>query len=83
MPIPRVRDTFNATIQGCAYFCTAADGAPDLGLLFSASRKKWVTMGLLDKIRAFFSGGSKEEVLSGDGTVREGAVTYFNWSKGY
>lgn len=41
-------------------------------------------MGLIDKIRALFSGGSKEEETSFvDGVVREGEVTYFNWSKGY
>lgn len=70
-------------IQGCDYFCTAVGKVIARGGISPASRKKWDTMGLLDKIRAFFAGGPEEEVSSGDGTVREGAVTYFNWSKGY
>lgn len=83
MRVTRVRLTFNAANSRLRLFLHRCRKESVYIEAFPVGTKKWVTMGLLDKIRAFFSGGSKEEVISGDGTAREGTVTYFNWSKGY
>jgi cold shock CspA family protein len=41
-------------------------------------------MGLLDKIRAWFGGGSATASAAvSKGELRNGTIAYFNWSKGY